>query len=1095
MLNAVIRFALRQPLLIVALAVLITAVGMRESLQLPIDVFPDLNRPQVVILTEAHGYAPEEVERLINIPLESVLNGATNVADVRTSAGMGVSVIYVSFDWGTDIFVDRQIVKERLDVARGQLPPEVEPQMAPIASIMGQVMMVGMYIDADEAARRREAEPAAAALHLVRREESISSADMAATPVERSTSMLELRELADWTIRRRLMNIDGVAQVFVMGGEEGGARQVQVLVNPDQLRRVGVTLRQVETALGESNENATGGYVHDGARRRLVRSLGRLEKIEDLEMLVVDGARTPPVLLNQVARVVDGPEIPLGRASVNGRPAVMMVVVKQPGGDTRELTEKVLHAFDEIRPSLPPDVVLNTEVYRMDQFIERAVDNVVEALRDGGILVVIVLFIFLMNFRTTFITLTAIPLSVLVTILVFRWLDMSINTMTLGGLAVAIGELVDDAIVDIENIYRRLRENRLAADPRHPLIVIYKASVEVRNSIVFATMLVVLVFIPLFALGGMEGRLFTPLGVAYIVSILASLLVSLTVTPVLAYYLLPSAGFMEREKEGFVLRLLRWMTGHVVRWSLRLRHAVLIVVGLTAAAAVLVLVNLGRDFLPPFNEGSVQVSVALPPGTSLDASDTVMQQVERQLLKLDDVVSVGRRTGRAEEDEHVMGVEFSEMLLELDPDSHTPRKEQLAAIRGALDNVPGAESTSGRATTEQPISHLMSHMLSGVKAQFAVKLYGDDLSVLRQVAQDIRAAIDGTPGVVDLMVEPQTLIPQMQIVPDRRKLAQVGLRPADVNHIVETAMNGEVVSQVLEGDASFDLLVRLDDPFRESLEAVRDLSIPLPSGGAVPLDDVADIYPKRAGPNSISREKSRRRIVVQCNASGRSLSAVRSDIEARLVDIEKQLPQYGRGYFIEYAGQFEAEQAARLTILVLSIVSLVGIFLVLYSLFGSVNLALQVMAALPMAAIGAVAALLLSGQNLSVPAMVGFISLAGIASRNGILLISHYLHLVQHEGEEVTWEMVVRAGQERVAPVLMTALTSGIGLVPLIIAGGEPGKEILYPVATVIVGGLISSTLLDFFVHPALFWTFGRGEARRLSAQAAGEAGEGEWGE
>jgi len=1088
MLNAIIRFSLRQPLLILALATLVVIVGLREAVRRPIDVFPDLNRPRVVVITEAHGYAPEEVERLINIPLESVLTGATGVEAVRSSAGDGISVIFVEFDWGTDIYTDRQVVNERVEIAKERLPEGIQPTLAPIASIMGQIMLVGLYVDAEEAQKQRQAYEDRSPLNLVAfegrsNEKATDDRPADGQPVGNSTSMLELRQISDWVIRRRLMNISGVAQVFVMGGEGGGGRQVQVLVNPNQLRRNDVTFGEVEEALRGANENATGGYIETGSNRLLVRVLGRIKEAEELENLVIDGRSQPPVLLHHVARVVDGPEIPLGRAAVDGHPAVIMVITKQPGADTRALSEDILAAFDDMRASLPDDVVVNPEVYRMDHFIERAIDNVMEALRDGGILVVIVLFVFLLNFRTTFITLTAIPLSILVTVLVFTYFGMSINTMTLGGLAVAIGELVDDAIVDIENIYRRLRENRLSPNPKPAIVVIYRASLEVRNSIVFATMLVVLVFLPLFFLGGMEGRLFTPLGVAYIVSILASLLVSLTVTPVLALYLLPNARFMQREREGPVLRALHWATGHVVHWSLRYRHAVLITVTAIALGAVLVLVTRGRDFLPPFNEGSVQVSVNLPPGTSLEQTDRVMRQVDEQLLALEDVQHVGRRTGRAEEDEHVMGVNFSELLLNLKPESERSRQEQLADIRGALDKVPGVESASGRATTEQPISHLMSHMLSGVKAQIAIKLYGDDLAVLRQVAQEIRAAIEGTPGVVDLMVEPQVLIPQMQVRVDRRALAQHGVQPGEVNRLVAAAMQGEVVSQVLEGEASFDLIVRLDDPYRKSIDAIRDLSIALPSGGSVPLESVADIMPDRAGPNSINREDGRRRIVVQCNASGRALSAVRDDIQNRLALIESRLPEYGRGYYIEYGGQFESEQAATRTILVMSAISLGGVFLVLYALFRSVNLALQVMAALPMAAIGAVTALVLSGQSLSVPSMVGFISLAGIASRNGILLLSHYLHLVRYEGEGVTWDMIIRGGKERVAPVLMTALTSGIGLVPLILAGDDPGKEILYPVATVIVGGLISSTLLDFFVHPALFWTLGRKEAQRLVEQ------------
>ncbi len=1127
MLNHIIRFSLRQPLLIVALAALVIAVGLPQSRRLPIDVFPDLDRPRVVLLTEAEGLAPEEVERLINIPLESALNGAPGVEAVRASAAAGVSVIYVEFAWGTDIITDRQIVNERLAVVANQLPPGVQPQLAPISSIMGQIMLVGMYVDGagEDEALEPSPKPSPRGRRLL---------DPDADSAGDRTGMLELRQIADWTVRRRLMNIQGVAQVFVMGGERGGKRQVQVLVDPDRLRQADVTLHQVEEALYATNTNTSGGYVDIGGQRLLVRSLGRIESLDNLRSLVVDSSRQPAVLLHQVADVKNGPEVPLGRAAVNDRPAVMLMIVKQPDTDTRKLTAHVLTALTELQPALPSDVRVEPDVYRMDTFIDRAIENVLEALRDGGLLVVVVLVLFLLNARTTFITLTAIPLSIFLTVLVFAGFGLTINTMTLGGLAVAIGELVDDAIVDVENIYRRLKENRHAASPRNALLVIFRASVEVRNSIVFGTMIVVLVFVPLFALGGMEGRLFTPLGIAYIVSILASLLVSLTVTPVLSYLLLARrwvwpclavllvpalaiggaalllpgwtwwgklavaaaatpllAGgllllerFSSHNGDGLLLRALKWLAGHTIGYGLHHRWLVLGSAGGLAMIAVIVLLSLGRDFMPPFNEGAVQVSVMLPPGTSLEESDHIIRQVDRALLDLDFVSQVGRRTGRAEEDEHVAGVNYSEILLQLDPRSRRNRQEQLAMIRQALDSVPGVESGSGRTETEQPISHLMSHMLSGVKSQIAIKIYGDDLGVLRMLGQQARAALAEVPGVVDLSLEPQVLVPQVQVRPDDTKLAQLGLKPGDVNHLVETAMNGRVISQVLEGDAAFDLVVRLDDDHRRDLAALANLAVPLRSGGSVALSEVAQVLPDRAGPNQINREERRRRVIVQCNVSGRALSDVRDEIEEKLAPLTASLPSYGRGYSIEYGGQFESEQAATRMLLLLSIVSATGIFLLLYTLFRSANLALQVMAALPMAAIGAVAALIITGQDLSVPSMVGFISLGGIASRNGILLVAHYLYLMRHEGEGLTKSMVIRAGKERLAPVLMTALTSGIGLVPLAMAAGQPGKEILYPVATVIIGGLVSSTLLEFLVRPALFWTFGRKAAQRVIARS-----------
>lgn len=1054
MLDHLIRFSLNNRVLVIAVAALLMIIGGRDILRLPIDVFPDLTRPRVVVLTEAPGMAPEEVETLISIPLETALNGATGVIAVRSSSAIGLSAVQVEFDWGTDVYIDRQIVAERLALAKGRLPAGIEPQMAPISSLTGQIMMVGLTVDTKETPEG--AEP---------------------------TSMLELRQIADWVIRRRLLAIPGVAQVFSIGGERGGQRQVQVLVDPNELRRLDVTLDQVERVVAESNENATGGYLIRGPREQLVRSLGRVQSLEDLEMVVVDGARTPPLLLREVAKIRNGPELSRGIASVNGRPAVLLTVAKQPGADTRELTAKVLEAFDEMRASLPADVVVDADIYRQDDFIERAIANVSEALLHGGLLVVIVLFVFLLNLRTTFITLTAIPLSIVVTALIFSWFGLSINTMTLGGLAVAIGELVDDAIVDVENIFRRLRENRLAGNPKRALRVVYEASIEVRSSIVYATVLVVLVFLPLFALSGMEGRLFTPLGMAYIISIGASLLVSLAVTPVLSYWLLPRAQLAGEERDGWLLRGLKWIFGKVIAGSLRRPMIVLSTVSLAATVAVLYAARMGRDFLPAFNEGSVLVGVTLPPGTSLYESDRIGAQLDAKLMALEDVVQLARRSGRAELDEHVDDVYRSDITLAMDPDSPRSREEQLAEIRKALDEVPGIESTSGRSETEQPLAHLISHMLSGVKAQVAVKIYGDDLAVLRRIAQEVRAAIEGTPGVVDLAVEPQVLVPQMQIRLNRERLAQRGLTSGEVNHTIQTAMQGRVVSQILEGEATFDLVVRFDDEHRESVDALRQLAIHLPSGGTIPLEEVATIDPEAYGPNTINRDDARRRIVVQCNTSGRALSDVRDDIQARLKPVEEQLAGLGPGYFIQYGGQFESEESATRLIGILSIFSLIGMVLVLYSLFRSINLALQVLACLPMAAIGAVAALYLTGQSLSVPAMVGFVSLAGIASRNGILLLNHYLHLVQFEGERMTQSMVIRAGQERLAPVMMTALTSGIGLIPIALAGNEPGREILYPVATVIIGGLVSSTLLEFLVRPALFWTFGRAAAARVIAE------------
>jgi CzcA family heavy metal efflux pump len=1085
MLNAVIRFALRQQLLVIALAVFLLGYGTWQAVNSTIDVFPDLNRPRVVIMTEAPGLAPEEVETLVTFPIETAINGANGVQAVRSSSGIGISVVYVEFDWGTDIYTDRQIVMERLQLVQDRMPEGIKPTLAPISSIMGQILMLGMWSE------------------------------------DGSTDPVELRTLADWVVRQRLLTIPGVSQVFTMGG---GRKQFQVLVDPDALLRYGVTLHQVKQAVVNSNQNATGGYLdQQGPNELLVRALGRIQTIEDLQRVVVTIRDGRPLALTQVARVVEGPQVKRGDSSVfvradlgtrhevaavsasltaeasaaeregspagnvdagsrqnggfSGGPAVVLTINKQPGADTRAMTERILEAIEELKPSLPPDIRIRP-VYSQKEFIDRAIDNVMEALRDGGILVVIILFLFLMNFRTTFITLTAIPLSLVMTAVVFAMFGLSINTMTLGGLAVAIGELVDDAIVDVENIFRRLKENRHASSPKHPLLIVFQASTEIRNSIVFGTIIVCLVFAPLFALSGMEGRLFTPLGVAYIVSIVSSLLVSLTVTPVLSYWLLGHAKLMEREQDGFLLRGLKWVGDKVIRFSLQFPRFNLTLTLLAVAVAALFVVNLERDFLPPFNEGAIQLNVVLPPGTSLATSNAINQKVEQRLLKIEDIDSFVRRTGRAELDEHAEGVNMSEYIIELDPGSPRGREEQLNEIREAMADIPGIVTA-----VEQPIAHLISHMISGVKAQVGIKIYGDDLDVLRRKADEMRAAMQSVPGVRDPLVEPQVIIPQLRIEVDRDKLLLNGLTVTDVNEFIEIAMNGDVVSEVLIGQRQFDLLVRLNEGAREDLEALKRLTIDLPDGGQLPLESVAKVY-QSGGPNTVNRENVRRRVVLQCNVSDRGVVDVVENIQRKVAPVVASLPE---GYFVEYSGQFESQQSASRIIGVLFAVSMLGVFLVLFTMFRSVNLSLQVMAALPMAFIGSVIALVITGQTLTIAAMVGFISLAGIASRNGILLLNHYLHLVKHEGEGWTKEMIVRAGLERLAPVFMTALTSGIGLVPLVLAAEEPGKEILYPVATVILGGLISSTLLDFFVHPALFWLFGLKSAARVVGESQAE--------
>lgn len=975
------------------------------------------------------------------------MNGANGVEAVRSSSGVGISVIYVEFAYGTDVYTDRQIVAERMQMVQDRLPKGIAPQLAPISSIMGQIIMLGMWSD------------------------------------DPSVDTMALRTTADWVVRQRLLTIPGVSQVFTMGGQR---KQFQVLVDPDAMLRFGVTLEQVEASVAASNENGTGGYLdRQGPNELLVRSLGRLKSIDELKKVPVTIREGRPVLLSQVAQVVEGAQVKRGDSSAfvrtasenagaqsawSGGPAVVLTINKQPGADTRSVTNAIMQALDELKPTLPSGVQV-MPVYSQKTFIDRAIENVVEALRDGGILVVIILFLFLMNLRTTFITLTAIPLSLVMTAIVFAVFGLSINTMTLGGIAVAMGELVDDAIVDVENIFRRLKENRIAGSPLNPLLVVFRASTEVRRSIVFGTMIVVLVFIPLFALGGMEGKLFAPLGVAYIVSILSSLIVSLTVTPVLSYWLLGLSKGSDHEQDGVVLRGLKWLGSKVIGFSLAVPRFNIAVTLLLVGLAAIFLSRLEKDFLPPFNEGTIQLNVVLPPGTSLAASNTIAQTVEKSLMQIDDVQRFARRTGRAELDEHAEGVNMSEIIIELDPESPRSREEQLTEIREAMEDIPGIVTA-----VEQPIAHLISHMISGVKAQVGIKVYGDDLDLLRQKAEQIKAEMELVPGVADALIEPQVIIPQLRIELDRDRMLQYGLTAAAVNEYIQTAMNGKVVSEVLDGMRTFDLIVRMKEDYREDIEQLKRLSVQLPEGGTLPLSALARIY-EAGGPNTVNRENVRRRVVIQCNVADRGVVDVVTDIQKIIKPITDTLPP---GYFVEFGGQFQSQQSASRIIGVLFMISLLGVFMVLYTLFRSANLALQVMAALPMAFIGAVAALVLTGQTLTIAAMVGFISLAGIASRNGILLLQHYLHLVEHEGESFTKSMVVRAGVERLAPVLMTALTSGIGLVPLVLSAGEAGKEILYPVATVILGGLVTSTALDFLVRPALFLLFGMKAAEKV---------------
>lgn len=998
--------------------------GLYTSLKMDVDVFPDLNAPTVVVMTEAPGMAPEEVERLVTFPVETALNGATDVRRVRSSSTTGFSVVWVEFDWGTDIYRARQITSEKLAVVDESLPQGVgTPTLGPQSSILGEMMIVGLTAD--------------------------------------TTSLRDLRTLADWTIRPRLLSIGGVAQVTVIGGE---MKEYQILLDLPRMKQYGVTLDEVLAAAREMNRNANGGILYEYGNEYIIRGAVATTDIDAIAKAVVKRVDGVPLLMGDIAEVKIGDKAPkLGCASVEAQPAVLLTVTKQPNTSTLDLTEKLLASIDELQKNMPADVEVSTDIFRQSHFIENSIDNVKKSLYEGAIFVVIVLFFFLMNVRTTLISLVALPLSLLFSILALHFMGLTINTMSLGGMAIAIGSLVDDAIVDVENVYKHLRENRLLPpEQRKPVIeVVFEASREVRMPILNSTLIIIVTFIPLFFLTGMEGRMLVPLGIAFIVALFASTVVALTLTPVLCSYLL-GRGNTDKAiaREPIVARTLKKYYGKSLEWAFRHRTGVLSGTIVLFVAALITFFTLGRSFLPPFNEGSFTINVSTLPGISLEESDNIGRRAEQLLLEIPEIKTVARKTGRAELDEHALGVNTSEIEapFELKDRSHA---EVVAEVREKLSILPGVNIEIG-----QPISHRIDAMLSGTQARIAIKLFGDDLNRMFMLGNQIKKNISTIDGVVDLNVEQQIERPQLKIVPRREMLARYGVPLAEFTEFIDVALAGEVVSQVYEGSRTFDLTVKVKDDERSSAAKIGDLMIDTQEG-KVPLSTLAEIK-SAVGPNTINRENVKRKIVISANVQDRDLRGVVDDIKER-IDATVVLPE---GYFIEYGGQFESEAAASRTLSVVSLFSLLVVFLLLYNQFRSASQSAVILLNLPLALIGGVFILRFTTGEISIPAIIGFISLFGIATRNGMLLVSHYNTMLS-EGHSLH-DTILQGSLDRLNPILMTALSSALALIPLALGGDLPGNEIQSPMAKVILGGLITSTFLNAFVVPIVYWIMNR---------------------
>lgn len=1020
LLNGIIRFSLNNRMVILVIAALCLVAGIYSTMHTEVDVFPDLNAPTVVVMTEAEGMAPEEVERLVTFPIETAVNGATNVRRVRSSSATGFSIVNIEFDWGTDIYKARQIVSEKIAMVGADLPENVgNPTLGPQASILGELMIIGLTAD--------------------------------------TTSMQDLRTIADWTIRPRLLSTGGVAQVAVMGGD---IKEYQILMDPGKMRRHGVSMDEVIYAVKGMNQNASGGTLYEYGNEYIVRGLLSTNDIDELKKAVVKTSENGlPITLDAIADVRIGPKTPvLGVASNDGKPAVLLTVTKQPNTNTLALTGRLDNALGELKANLPADVKINSQIFRQSRFIDSSIDNVKKSLIEGAIFVIIVLFIFLMNWRTTIISLISIPLSIVFSLLAIRWMGLTINTMSLGGIAIAIGSLVDDSIVDVENVFKRLRQNREKPENERESVikVVYEASKEVRMPMLNSTLIIIASFLPLFFLSGMEGRMLKPLGITFIISLMASTLVALTVTPVLSSFLLGSQNSDKTGKEPTLVRWLKKYYEKALNWFVGHKKSLLFGVGALLAAAVVMFFTLGGSFLPAFNEGSFTISISTVPGISLEESDRMGRTAEELLLSIPEIKTVGRKTGRAELDEHAFGVNSSEFECPFELGRKT-RKELTEEVRRKLAVLPGVNIEIGG-----PISHRIDAMLSGTKANIAIKLFGSDLNKMYEIGQKIKTSISGVEGIADINVEQQVERPELNITPKREMLARYGISLPEFAEVVRVMMEGEVVSTVYEGNRSFDLTLKVNDDARSSIERISDLTIDTGDGKKVPLSYVADIK-SSAGPNTINRENVSRKLVVSCNATGGELAKAVGAIREKIAE-NIELPE---GYHIEYGGQFESEERASKTIALVSIFSIFIIFMLLYGEFKNISQSLVVLLNLPLALIGGVFAIFFTDGILSIPAIIGFISLFGIATRNGMLLIDRY-NVLASEGHSRE-EAVMIGSLDRLNPILMTAITSALALLPLALGGDLPGNEIQSPMAKVILGGLFSSTLLNGFVVPVIY--------------------------